>query len=199
MKLKLEVQDGVAILRVFEDLGAAHADILKAGLLKLIASGKKEVIIDLTSAGVVDGSAHRGIQALHDLAHESDAQLVIASPNETIGQARSVRHGLELIRSLLFMVLSQETRLRTRMRLLEHRRETLRTQLAGADSTTIRNIRFENTQLLSRVTELESQIAALLKDEQPSKPHPVDAKLKSVQHATQMVLASIGLGPMGSG
>ncbi len=190
MKLKLESQDGVAILHVFEDVTGQQPSILRAGLAKLFSVGKKEVVINLTTAGVIDAQAQIEIQDFHRLAQEQDAQLVVASPIVGLGQAPTLEQGVQLIKSPLFIVLSQETRLKTRLRLLEHHREDLRGKLRSADATLVRKVRAEHSELKQLVQKLESQIAILVEDGPNLPPVRSDQQLKAVRDTAHYVLAT---------
>lgn len=182
------------MLRVLEDVSFQHTAILKAGISKLYAAGKKEVVLDLSAASPIDMAAAPEITGLHRLAQENDAQFVIASPLEGLGQAPTLATALQLIRSPLFVLLSQESRMKTRIRLLDLHRNDLRERLKKADSILIKQTKNEHTKLAKRVRDLESQIAALLQGDNVTIPPPkADMKLEGVRRTAHYIMATKGL------
>lgn len=96
MKLKLDTADplnpSVTTLIVSESIEPSHVAVLKAGLTKLFQSGKKTILLDFTAVKPTElttPTVSQDILALRVWAATSDAQVLVVSPIETLGHAKT--------------------------------------------------------------------------------------------------------------
>ncbi|HRK02893.1 MAG TPA: hypothetical protein PLH57_09525 [Oligoflexia bacterium] len=97
MKIKLREQNGISVLEVTGDTTAHDIDVLRAGLKKLLASGKNRLILDITSADKVTPALVDEIVRFHSLAAEHSGSVVLVGKGDLIREA-SVRTGSTGIR-----------------------------------------------------------------------------------------------------
>ena len=164
MKLKLEVQEGITILSVTEDVQAQHGPILKAGIAKLFQSGKKSILLDLTAVTQLDEPAAKDIEAIRATAPELEGQLVVASPLEGLGQAPNREIAIKQINSPLFGLLATEAQLTAKLKRLDKQKNEFNEKLTSMKSADgdILKLRKENSDLKQMIRTLEKQVYKLL-------------------------------------
>jgi len=84
MKLKLGMQQGIAVLDIFEDVDVQSVSVLRAGLIKLLQGGKNRVILNLTSATKVTPEFLNEIFKLHAVAAGNGGTLTVAGQNDLV-------------------------------------------------------------------------------------------------------------------
>ena len=167
MKLKLEVEQGIAILSITETVASQDILVMRAGLSKLFQSGKKSVLLDLTQMS--RSSATEAI--LHELmtvpgwANGSDAQVIIASSVAGFGQAQSRQQGVQLFNSSGAKLLASEAKLASQLRALQDQKSAAEQNLGsrGSLDADVRSLKRENAELKQLIKNLEKQIKQLLK------------------------------------
>jgi anti-anti-sigma factor len=78
MLLNLQKQGNAHVLEVSGDVDAKGAAILRAGITKLMKSGKDRIIVDFSKAGSIDSTAIRKLGELVELASELMGKIVAA-------------------------------------------------------------------------------------------------------------------------
>lgn len=190
MKLALEAQEGVTVLVVTEDVLVPHAAILKAGIRKMAAAGKKSLLIDLTAVTPPNDAALRAIAEIRAEASSLGAQIAIASPVQGVGDASTRAEALAQMRSVLGGLLSSEASLKARRDQLEKRKAELTQKLSGSgmSDVEIKALRKSNSDLKKTVRRLEAHVVALFgawssfraPDPQLKRQEQVDQVLSSV-------------------
>ncbi|MBI2607028.1 MAG: hypothetical protein HYW49_13220 [Deltaproteobacteria bacterium] len=94
MKLKLAENSDVTILNVLENVDIHSLAVLKAGIAKLLQSGKKKVAINLTEATQLTGPIIRDILQFDQLSGANGGTIVI------VGQAPMVNATLKIVGKL---------------------------------------------------------------------------------------------------
>jgi hypothetical protein len=166
MKLKLEIEQGIAILSVTESVGPQDVLVLKAGLTKLIQSGKKSILIDLTRA--LKPGPESVIQELASLpawAQATDAQVIFASSLSQLGPSTTRDQALHSFNSSGAKLLSVEAKLVSQLTALQQKKTVAEQKLSGraAEEGDLKTMRRENAELKKLVRTLEKQIRDLLK------------------------------------
>lgn len=137
MKLKLEVSGAVSILAVRVDpgemLSLQQVAVFKAGLAKLIASGKKQIVLDLTQGVTIAPEARGPLLALMEapIDPKTPAEIAIAGP---MGIVADPAAGVEALTAGVFGLLLQEFKLRTRRDRLKDLKEKASAKLAALES-----------------------------------------------------------------
>jgi hypothetical protein len=166
VKLKLEMHNQVAVLTVSEGLTPKDGAILRAGLGKLIQSGKKVLLLDLVAVPIKDFDAGLAadLASLQGWAQDSEAQLLIASPAAKIGNAATRAEALHILESPLASLLAVEARLKSRAdKLARLKAETEKLLAAGdAQGGDIRTVRQENGRLRKMNHAVEKRLEKLL-------------------------------------
>lgn len=200
MKLKLETQDGIISLAVSEEVSAQDGAILMAGMNKIMAPGKKSVVLDLTQATKLDPQVVALIPHLAILATEKDCQLAVAGrlPNG-VAQATTREEAIGLLRSSLYLLSTLESRLKVRLQQLERKRDEVKARISMLKGPSSKDVRKESSGLKRLVRSLESQVDALLKSRRPSESAspPValaGAKLAEIGKLLNETLRTDGLG-----
>lgn len=158
LKLKLEAQGETTVLSVMDLVSASDVQILKAGLNKLIRSGKKSIILDLSNLPETSFQPREVVQEISLLkswASEIGGTLGIKSPLADFAEADE---------SELSKLLAQESRLKTQIDLLMKRRAEAEQKVSAVSSggTDLRSLRQENSALESLIHDYEQKIRLLL-------------------------------------
>src|SRR3989338_935806 len=78
MNLNLEQKGGTHVLKISGDIDLKGTAILRAGVAKLMKSGKDKIILDMSSVGGLHESFVKEITELAKLASELGGKIVIA-------------------------------------------------------------------------------------------------------------------------
>ncbi len=199
MKLKLEVQGGVTILCVTEDVEAQHATILKAGLTKLFQVGKKTVLLDLTASNKVSYETLRDLALFGQQAPDFDAQLAVACKEEGFGIAKTRAEAIRVMGTPMFVLMGNEARLHAQIRKLEFRKSEISARLGttNAQAEDLKSLRKESSELKKLIGDLETQVEGLLKERlTPMKKAAGNERLESIQKTLVAVLEQEGVLPV---
>ena len=181
MKLKLDTTTEIITLFVTEDVSVQHGAILKAGLMKLIQSGKKKVVVDLTGVTKAEPQALKLLLALPAPLKAAGIELIVRGAPATAAPA-----GGPL----------SESELEARRAQLESRRDQLRRQLDAASSGAldVKTLRKESSELRDRIAELEAQVRQLLKT-RPTAAVPIDPRTGPLLKFLDTILEQQGVLP----
>lgn len=166
MKLKLETQDSVTILVVTERIESSHIPILKAGMAKLIQSGKKAILLDFTAVTEKDFAEPALLQQVADLrawGSEAQAQVVVASAISAVGHTANRADGLKLMASPSDSLLSQENALKAKCEVLEKQKAEMTAKLSAGESTELKKVQLEGSTLKRNIKHVEQISRSLLK------------------------------------
>jgi hypothetical protein len=168
MKIQLDAQSGVSVLTVSESIASPELDVLKAGLIKLLAGGKSPLIIDLTRATIATELRSR-LAELANASPKKDAIVMIASSDPTIATAPSVEECLKILASPAAKLMAQEAQLKVQVAAARAQRDEVLKKLddTAALGAEIKKLRRESGDLKTTLALLEDQIQALLKTRKP--------------------------------
>lgn len=199
MKLKLEVQAGITILCVTDEVEAQHAAILKAGLTKLFQVGKKVVLLDLTTTTQVSYETLRDLALFGQQAPDFDAQLAVACREEGFGIAKTRTEALRAMGTQMFMLQGTEARLHAQIRKLEFRKSESSSQLnaTSAQAEDLKSLKRESSDLKKLIVDIEAHVEALLRERlSPMKSGAFNERFESIQKALVAVLEQEGILPV---
>lgn len=141
MKLKLDTPDplnpSLTTLVVSEKIEPSHIAILKAGLTKLFQSGKKCILLDLTSvqpSELTTPSISQEILALRIWAATFDSQVLVVSPLETLGHAKTREDAIKIVNSSEGPLLALEAKLQAELKTATTRKNELERRLNSANA-----------------------------------------------------------------
>ncbi|MCM2323674.1 MAG: hypothetical protein NDJ90_10480 [Oligoflexia bacterium] len=200
MKLKLEVQNAIVILAVSESIAAQQIAVLKAGLNKLIQSGKKTILLDLSDPNLAVAPADvNALAELREWAVDNGAQLMIASAMTGLGDGPTREETLKLLTSPLGRLLLLEGRLRAQLKGLTQRKLELEQKLTSvsAEANSILTLRKENGELKKRIRDLEKQLRFRVEHRtRPFETPGMDAKREAATRVLISVLEQEGILPV---
>lgn len=171
VKLKLETDQNITILNVLEDVAVPHAAILRAGLAKLIDSGKKTILVDLTNATFTESAAIFEITGVTSIASERGAQIVLVSPIDGVGHATTREAGIAILGTNVAGLMASEARLQNDLERLKKKKGELEEQFNGMGGASSggnnendpKELRKDNADLRNLIAGLEKQIEYYLK------------------------------------
>jgi hypothetical protein len=163
LKLKLETHEGTTILEVSEGIDLQQVAILKAGLNKIFQTGRRVILLDLTPLDVTQpptGGVLTELLALPAWATDADAQLLVASGTQGLGQAKTRAEGLTLIDAPLFRLENEEGRLRSKLKRLHARKAEMEASLTalGNSAGPLAQEQKKNSDLRRLVADLEVNV-----------------------------------------
>jgi hypothetical protein len=181
MKLKLETSLPVAnspagsevtILVVTEGIESANLAILKAGLNKLIVSGKRNLLLDcglLKESDIKDPGLFIQISNLRGWAStlegQGGAQVIVVSPLEKLGHARTREEGVALLSSAAAPLLALEAKLQNDIRVLQSRKADIEAKITQASAAgDPRALLRENSDFKKSIVETERLTQRFLKN-----------------------------------
>ncbi len=190
MKLKLETHDSVTVLVVTEAIPLQQAQVLRAGLGKLIDSGKAPIVIDLTqlkAADLTDALAIAEVASLPGWALEKKAQVLIASAQPHLGQAPSRAEAIALLSSPSAALLARESQLQARRTVLMAQKAALEKQLSLAPPGSDPKVIQKETSDLARafgVMRLEIESLMLAPEGSSTAPAPYSSEAMIARRVT---------------
>ncbi|OFZ83028.1 MAG: hypothetical protein A2583_13285 [Bdellovibrionales bacterium RIFOXYD1_FULL_53_11] len=193
--------EGITVLAVTEEIKNQHGPILKAGISKLFQSGKKTLLLDLTSVTQVDEGIAKEVQEIIHMAPEMDAQIIVVSPIDGIGQAPSRDIAIKQMQSALFGLLATEAKLQAKLRLLEQKKNQFIEKLNGMKTgeVDVLSLRKENGELKKRAQELEKGISKFLSKREDVKYNQMlTDRFNMVTKTLNQILTQDGVVQMGS-
>ncbi len=141
MKLKLDNPDplnpGVTTLIVSESIEPTHVAVLKAGLSKLFQSGKKSILLDFTAVKpteLASPTIPQEILALRVWAASFDAQVLVVSPIETLGHAKTREDAMKIVNSSEGPMLAMEAKLQAELQMATAKKNELEKKLSQANA-----------------------------------------------------------------
>lgn len=187
MRLRLNQEKDIAILDVLDDVSVQNVSVLRAGITKLLASGKHKIILNLIDAKQLAIEVIREIVKLHQVASELKGEIVL------VGQGDMVKQGLKSFaapptiryfstREAALSALVEEknktaepatriegpnSELRAHLEKLQAENKKLKEKIGKNNVDEIRKLRFENGVFSQQATALENQLKALLKERKP--------------------------------
>lgn len=197
MMLKLDSKEGVTILVVQSSITSRHLPILKAGLTKLIKSGKLSIVLDLMGLKETDlptEADRKEILSYRQYAQSLGGQLLVASPIVGIGHATTLEAAVKTFGTLLANLQAKEKQLLAEYEALKKRKETLDDKLQSLVGDDIKTLRRENSVLKKSVKALEDQVTHYFKiRSNPMDLASVKTKLATVQATLKSVLEQEGV------
>jgi|GEM_PF-4216718 len=193
MKLKLELQDGVTVLRVTEELSVAQVAVLRAGLIKIFGqnTSKKNVVLDLCEATIADSATELALLQLRT-GLVAEAVLIIASPNKAFAQAATAAEAVQQLGSGLAGLQSNEFRLKQRLSQLEAQKAAILGKASGGISDAqFLSLRRENSDLKRSVRELESLMSQVLSKRSANR--AVNMQMAQIKRSLIIVLQQQGV------
>ena len=181
MKLKLTMQQEVAILDVLEDIEPTSASVLQAGIRKLLQSGKNKVILNLIATTKLTKEFVAELVKFDAIAKEFSGHIVIASRTMLSAELKSYTSIDEAIEVLTQLVRKAEPVIadepdvavdpkdpfgetRARLKKAEGRNSKLKARLQSLKLDEYEKFRFENSIISKQIEALDQQIAVLTKD-----------------------------------
>src|SRR5262245_707314 len=87
MKLKLSAEGEVAILDVLEEVTLENITVLRAGITKLLNSGRQKIVLNLAEAKKLSVETVSEVLKLHQGAPELQNKVVLVGQGELVKQA----------------------------------------------------------------------------------------------------------------
>lgn len=185
MKLSLDSQDGVQILRVTESVDSHNFQVLKAGVTKILRDGKNRIILSLENVSGLESDVLREIAILDLLAKELSGTVVIAATSAELKQQiqnfskppvinmfPSEQLALEFFRKkptvadLGAATATEELpeQLKELVAKKDQEIEALKAKLKALDPKELQRLRGENVELKGRMKEMETTMQAWLEE-----------------------------------
>jgi hypothetical protein len=197
MKLRLENQDplnpGLTILVVSEKIESSHLAVLKAGLTKLFQSGKKAVLLDLSSiqpADLTTSTVGQEILALRIWAASFDAQVLVISPLETLGHAKTREEAVKIINSSEGPLLALEAKLQAELKAAIAKKTALEQKLTQANSAGDPKILLRTKSDLTRSVNEAQRITSRFLKNRSSDPYSLPA-FQLAREALEEILVTV--------
>lgn len=218
MKIKLVAHKDVPVLVISEDLPAEKIPVLKAGLKKLLCTGKDRIILELSGVQSLAPQAIIEVGRFHELAKELSGKIILVSRSPEVVRVIAEAHVSSLMPVLMSLdeavdVLLQSTKAQAEedidgMRLLKEREKQVRDEIAkmgannqaleaklkGMSDAEIKKLRYEKREFARRIKILESQLEKFprARKSAPLKPE-FEAKLRALEEAALGMLKSQGI------
>ncbi len=179
MKLKLEKQEDFIMLSVSEEVLHNHIAVLRAGISKLLQSGVKNILLDLTKAQA-DQKILKEIPALEKYTETFKGKLAIFSSVPGVGNIKKREEAVKYFIKEITTLLATEAALSLKNEKLIKQKTELEKKIASSKTVGVdpKMLRRENSLLKKRAHELEIQIQKLLKQRIENKP-PITVTLKA--------------------
>ncbi len=207
MKLKKNQTDSYTVLSVSESVALKDVQILKAGLIPLLASADRPVILDLNDAEVQHPEGAKELASLPQalLQGGAPAPLIVRKSSktpkipellceETLGEAES--KAASALGRLAFF----EPTLQSRIRRLETEKNAAeaRSKAAGGAAGELRAARAENARLKRLIQRLERALGRVAKTRTaPLSANSLLDRQEEIEKAIHGILKSQGLLPSG--
>ncbi|MBL7716807.1 MAG: hypothetical protein JNL01_15180 [Bdellovibrionales bacterium] len=160
MKLKLSEQTGVQVLVVSEDVPVQQAAVLRAGFIKIAASGpgKKKFVIDLTQTTTIEPAAWNELLSIAKTAEDQGAVCVFVSKQADMTPTNDPKAAVEAFKGDLARLWHNQSLLTFQLHAYRKLASEAKAKLAKVDLKTVHKIRTEHSEVTALITELESQI-----------------------------------------
>jgi hypothetical protein len=158
MKISLRTQDGVAVLTGAGEISSHDMEVLRAGILKTLKSGRNRIILELVDAEKLPQELFRELAQFDRLARELSGRIVLAGFNDRlralVAQA-SPPPGIECFETT-------ETALQTFHGKAADPVSAPQAAAPEKSKTELRQAELSSTDLKKRVTDLENENRSLL-------------------------------------
>jgi hypothetical protein len=189
LKLKLEAQNDVTILIATETVAAQHIPVLKAGISKLLQSGKVAIVVDLSGADPIEPLLVPELNTFLQWGKGLCRYFQIVSNIPELSSIQDRTQAVKMIQTSPEFTKALDETLKNRFKILETEKTKLEQslkKLGAANDTGL--LQKENSRLKKRVKHLEIQIAHYLKVRTP--PHDTKA-LKQTAESTFFVVETL--------
>lgn len=177
MKLKLETASPIlqsvpaveiTLLGVTEGIEANSIAILQAGLKKLIAAGRRSVLLDcsnLKESDFQESSLPEQVSNLREWASSLGAQVIVVSAIEKLGHVRSREEGITLLSTGTAPLLALEAKLQSDVKALQARKAEIEAKIRQASSSgDPKALRRQNSDLKKSIADAERLSRRFLKN-----------------------------------
>jgi anti-anti-sigma regulatory factor len=197
MKLKMEKRDDVQVLVVTEALGLPQALVLRAGLSKMLRTGVKQLVVDLTGATPLDPKALEQLGDARNEADTADVTLVFVAADPEWADAPTTDAAIQRLKSPLGDLLTEEAKLHAQLKKLQRRKHALETRLGADGGQDTKTLRKENSDLKNSVTWLENVVEAMVKArKEPAFIASTEKKMERLKEILAAILEQVGLLPL---
>lgn len=221
MKLKLANEKNIAILDILEDVSPQNVAVLRAGIVKLLQSGRDKIIINFAEAKGLDVAIITEILKLHLLATELRGSITMVGRGDLVVQAAralpspaGIRHYPTKEQALAALAEAQAAqpapvenyavgddangKLKQKLAQLQAENKALKAKAGTINGEEIRKLRFENGVFSQQAVALEEHIQAIRREKRkPFTLANVDAKVRILEDALSALLKEEGLIPKG--
>lgn len=198
MKLKLSEEKKITILTISEDVTATNTEIIRAGIVKLLKSGKNRLVLNLVDAQKIPLEVLKLIVKLHSTATELKGSIVLCGQGELLKQAvlsfsnpPTVKYFTNLEAAISSLQdnpnkepekstapSSETVQLKEEIKKLENENKTLKGKLQAYNPDEAKKLKAENAELTQKIKLLENQVSQLLKERK--KPFDMDSMKSKV-------------------
>lgn len=198
MNLKLKQVGTVHVLHVQGALATTDSAVLRAGISKLMRTGKDRIVLDLSSSSPLPEEIAKEVVELHRVTTELGGRIAVVVPEPAGGKLRAKLNGtgLPIVDSLEAAVRLCETPVATAAEetgalntrdLLQERDARIRMlegQLALQNPEALRLLRQENQSLRRQAAQLELQILSFAKERRlPPDAEAAKSRIESLENS----------------
>lgn len=217
MKLRLNQERDISILDVLEEVSVQNVSVLRAGVSKLLHSGKNKIILNLVDAKHLAMEVIKEIVSLHLIASELKGEILL------VGQADMVRQAIKSFatpppvrcfatKEAALGAFEQEkprpvisdkpdpfAEYKAQIAKLEAENKSLKGKLEGRNSDETKKLKQEHSQLQQHAKTLEEQLHALIKErKKPFQMDSLETKISQLETALAEALSKEGVNTKGS-
>ena len=224
MKLKLSSERDIAILDVLEEVSPENVAILRAGITKLLQSGKVKIVMNLSEAKNLKIDVVREVLKLGVLTAEQKGTLVLVGQGDAIqqavralgaaspvkvflnreaamaafsqGAAGGSQAAAAATKARLTAATGTNVDLKNQLNKLQAENTSLKEKLANRNIDEVRRLRFENGIFQQQLEAMDEQLKSMLKE--PKRPfvmESVQTKIQQLETALEVFLDKEGLMP----
>ncbi len=187
MKVNLRQEESVSILEVSGPLDHHNFQVLKAGITKLLRSGKNRIVLSLIDATALESDTLREIAIIDVYARELAGKIVLASGSEELKESvklfakppvipilSSVELAIDYFKKAEPLAEEEEDvgALKAKLEAKAKEVEALEARLKLQDPKEMNELRSANAELKAKISLLEGQVDQMVKE----KRQPVDAE-----------------------
>ncbi|MBI4924527.1 MAG: hypothetical protein HY843_01270 [Bdellovibrio sp.] len=199
MKLRLENKEKYIALCVSEDILPEHVMILQAGIKKLIASGKKNILLDLIGVTTANPNAIKLLQGLEKFTESIKGKLAVLAQIPGVANTKKREDIDKYFLKEMNTLLAVEAALHVKFEKLAKQKSELEKKIISHKTSQLdpKNLRKENSGLKKMVEELESYIQKLLKQRiEQRAPITVTLRNETITKTVVAVLEQEGILPV---
>ncbi len=214
MKLKLDQQNDIGILEIFEEVSKDNVTVLKAGVSKLFKSGKNKIILNLIEAKQLSMDVVQEIVNLHIVASELNGRIVMVGQGDLVKQVIQnyaspppLKYYSTVDAALRSFVdeksgTSQQPKekidpndpigsLKQLIAQLEQENKSLKGKIASLNLDEVKKLKFENGAYNKQLTIMEEQIKTLTKErKKPFELESLNIKIQQLEEALETFIAN---------